>query len=79
MPTIASLIFMYNLDENEVEQINLRKKDGDNQPSIKTKHIDSEIFYNTIILNYNRRHAPLSYILKKIELQEEIKFDKYND
>lgn len=80
-PTIASLILMYNLDENGVEQINLRNKDDDNQPSIKTKYIDSETFYNTITSNYNieRGIIPLAYMLKKIELQEEIQFDKYND
>lgn len=80
-PTIASLILMYNLDENGVGQINLRNKDDDNQPSIKTKYIDSETFYNTITSNYNieRGIMPLAYMLKKIELQEEIQFDKYND
>ena len=72
--TIASLISMYNLDEDGVEQINLRDIDGDNQPSIKTKHIDSKTFYDIIAWNYNQRSriVPLSYILKKIELQEEI-------
>jgi len=80
-PTIASLILMYNLDEDGVEQINLRDIDGDNQPSIKTKHIDSKTFYDIITWNYNQRSriVPLSYILKKIEIQEKIQFDKYNE
>lgn len=80
-PTIASLILMYNLDENGVEQIKLINNNGEKSLSIKTKHIDSEKFYDVITWNYNRHREiiPLAYTLKKIELQEEIQFDKYND
>lgn len=73
--TIATLVYMYILDDNGLVKEEVINPNDENKCLLKTNHIDRETFVGAILWCNGQIHrggVPMSHLTKKIELEQKI-------